>query len=130
MHLGNKTLVDFNRGGAPLAEIVTEPDFRSPAEAKEFLTQLKLIARYLGVSDADMEKGQLRCDANISLRKKGEKGFPPYKVEVKNINDKIHPAKNFQSRISSAKMMGLTPEKVQSFFENNKKAPSNMLRAL
>jgi aspartyl-tRNA(Asn)/glutamyl-tRNA(Gln) amidotransferase subunit B len=85
MHVGGKTLVDFNRGGAPLAEIVTEPDFRSPQEAKEFLIQLRLMARYLGVSDADMEKGQLRCDANISLRPKSDKKLYP-KTEVKNLN--------------------------------------------
>ena len=85
MHLAEQTLVDFNRGGAPLAEIVTEPDFRSPQEAKEFLTQLRLIARYLGVSDADMEKGQLRCDANISLRPKKDKKLYA-KTEVKNLN--------------------------------------------
>ncbi len=85
MHVGDQTLVDFNRGGAPLAEIVTEPDFRSPQEAKEFLTQLRLMARYLGVSDADMEKGQLRCDANISLRPKSDKKLYP-KTEVKNLN--------------------------------------------
>lgn len=85
IHQGDKTLVDFNRGGAPLAEIVTEPDFRSPQEAKEFLTQLRLIARYLGVSDADMEKGQLRCDANISLRPLKDKKLYA-KTEVKNLN--------------------------------------------
>lgn len=85
IHIADKTLVDFNRGGAPLAEIVTEPDFRKPQEAKEFLTQLRLLARYLGVSDADMEKGHLRCDANISLRPKGDTKYYP-KTEIKNLN--------------------------------------------
>lgn len=90
-----KTCVDFNRGGTPLIEIVTEPDFRSPQEAKVFLQELRLIARYLGVSDADMEKGHLRCDANISLRKHKEDGtldgamFNP-KTEIKNINSFRH----------------------------------------
>ena len=85
IHQDGKTLVDFNRGGTPLAEIVTRPDFKSPKEAKEFLTELRLIARYLGVSDADMEKGHLRCDANISLRPAGDHDFYP-KTEVKNMN--------------------------------------------
>lgn len=85
VHQDGKTLVDFNRGGTPLAEIVTQPDFKSPTEAKEFLMQLRLIARYLGVSDADMEKGNLRCDANISLRPVGDHDFYP-KTEIKNLN--------------------------------------------
>jgi len=80
------SLVDYNRAGVPLLEIVSEPDIRSSEEAKIYLQHLQNIMRYLGVSDADMEKGHLRCDANISLRKKGENNFPPYKVEVKNMN--------------------------------------------
>lgn len=83
--VNDSTLVDFNRGGTPLAEIVSEPDFRSPAQAKAFLQELRLIARYLDVSDADMEKGQLRCDANISLRPVGDNKLYP-KTEIKNIN--------------------------------------------
>jgi aspartyl-tRNA(Asn)/glutamyl-tRNA(Gln) amidotransferase subunit B len=82
----NYSLVDYNRAGVPLLEIVSEPDIRSSEEAKVYLQELQNIMRYLGVSDADMEKGHLRCDANISLRKEGETGFPPYKVEVKNMN--------------------------------------------
>jgi aspartyl-tRNA(Asn)/glutamyl-tRNA(Gln) amidotransferase subunit B len=79
------TAVDYNRGGTPLMEIVTEPEFRSPTVAKRFLKELQMIARYLKVSDADMEKGQLRCDVNISLRPMGtEKLFP--KTEIKNVN--------------------------------------------
>lgn len=86
IHEGNVTLVDLNRAGVPLLEIVTEPDFRSPAEAKDFLQDLRNIVRYLGVSDADMEKGHLRCDANISLREAGTIDLPDYKVEIKNLN--------------------------------------------
>lgn len=85
IHKNGKTLVDFNRGGTPLAEIVTKPDFRRPADAKAFLQELRLIARYLGVSDADMEKGHLRCDANISLRPIGDTKLYS-KIEVKNLN--------------------------------------------
>ncbi len=85
IHKDNKTLVDYNRAGTPLAEIVTKPDFKSPKETREFLQQLRLIARYLGVSDADMEKGHLRCDANISLRPIGDHDLYP-KTEIKNLN--------------------------------------------
>lgn len=86
-----KTYVDFNRSGTPLLETVTEPDFRTPQEAKIFLVELRLLARALGISDADMEKGQLRCDANISLREVDEKGVPVSatlnpKTEIKNMN--------------------------------------------
>lgn len=87
----NSTLVDFNRAGVPLLEIVTEPDFRSPIEAKTFLQELQAIMRTVGVSHADMEKGYMRCDANVSLLEIGEDNMPLKagynpKIEIKNLN--------------------------------------------
>ncbi len=79
------TLIDYNRAGTPLAEIVTHPDFRTPQEAKKFLQELRLLMRTIGVSNADMEKGQMRCDANISLREEGSNILHP-KTEIKNLN--------------------------------------------
>ena len=79
------SLVDLNRAGTPLMEIVTEPDFRTPAEAKAFLQELRKLARYLQVSEADMEKGHLRADANISMREAGAKELGA-KAELKNLN--------------------------------------------
>jgi len=80
------TLVDFNRAGVPLMELVTEPDFQSGAEARIFCQKLQQICRYLGISDADMEKGNMRCEANVSLYKEGKDKLSGVKVEVKNIN--------------------------------------------
>src|SRR5271168_5305753 len=80
-----KTAIDLNRTGVPLAEIVSEPDMRSPEEAHEYLTRLKEIILYTGVSDCNMEEGSLRCDANISVRPRGQKEFGT-KTEVKNVN--------------------------------------------
>lgn len=80
------SLVDYNRAGAPLLEIVTEPDIETAEEARIFLTELRNIVRYVGASSADMEKGTMRCEPNISVRKPGEEDLPNYKVEVKNIN--------------------------------------------
>src|SRR5271166_4145915 len=81
----HKTAVDLNRTGVPLAEIVSEPDMRSAEEAYEYLTRLKELILYTGVSDCNMEEGSLRCDANISIRPRGQKEFGT-KTEVKNVN--------------------------------------------
>ena len=81
----NYSLIDFNRGGTPLMEIVTEPDIKTPIQAKTFLQELRQIMRYLDISEADMEKGHLRCDANISLRPIGDQKLYP-KTEIKNLN--------------------------------------------
>ncbi len=80
-----ETLVDFNRAGIPLMELVTEPDFRTGEEVREFGESLQRILRYIGASNADMEKGEMRVEVNISLRPEGAKEFGT-KVEVKNIN--------------------------------------------
>ncbi len=79
------TLVDLNRAGVPLLEIVTEPDLRSSQEAYNYLTEVRKLVRYLDICDGNMEEGSMRCDANISVRLKGAKEFGT-KVEVKNMN--------------------------------------------
>src|SRR6202049_2466271 len=79
------TAIDLNRSGVPLIEIVSEPDIASPAEAYEYLTRLKEIILYTGVSDFNMEEGSLRCDANVSVRLRGHKQFGT-KTEIKNVN--------------------------------------------
>ena len=84
------SFVDYNRGGVPLAEIVSEPDLRSPGEAREYVTSLRRLVRYLGVSDGDMERGSMRVDANISLQKTdaatGEILYWGERAEIKNMN--------------------------------------------
>ncbi len=84
-HSITKTLCDYNRSGSPLMEIVTEPDFRSKDDVLEYLKELQKIMRFVGASDADMEKGQLRCDVNISLRLFGAHEYGN-RVEIKNLN--------------------------------------------
>ena len=79
------TLIDLNRAGVPLLEIVSEPDMRSPEEAYQYLSEIRKLVRYLDICDGNMEEGSLRCDANVSVRLKGAKAFGQ-KVEVKNMN--------------------------------------------
>jgi aspartyl-tRNA(Asn)/glutamyl-tRNA(Gln) amidotransferase subunit B len=87
LHTGNSSLIDFNRSVVPLVEIVTEPDFDNAKDVKAYLQNLQQIVRYLRVSDADMEKGQMRLEPNISISLDiNAKTLPNYKVEVKNIN--------------------------------------------
>ncbi|HEX6907725.1 MAG TPA: Asp-tRNA(Asn)/Glu-tRNA(Gln) amidotransferase subunit GatB, partial [Terriglobales bacterium] len=81
----DKTCLDLNRCGVPLIEIVSEPDLATPGEAFEYLTRLKEIILYTGVSDCNMEEGSLRCDANVSVRPRGQEKFGT-KTEVKNVN--------------------------------------------
>jgi aspartyl-tRNA(Asn)/glutamyl-tRNA(Gln) amidotransferase subunit B len=84
-HRGDYSLIDVNRSGVPLMEVVSEPELSSPEEARDYLIRLRTILRYLGVSTGNMEEGSFRCDANISIRPLDSKEFLP-KVEVKNMN--------------------------------------------
>lgn len=86
LHSQGRTLIDFNRSGVPLVEIVTEPDFQEVGEVRDFAQKLQQLFRYLGVSEANMEKGDMRLEANISVREVGTKVLPDYRVELKNIN--------------------------------------------
>ncbi|MDF1497044.1 MAG: Asp-tRNA(Asn)/Glu-tRNA(Gln) amidotransferase subunit GatB [Patescibacteria group bacterium] len=110
------TLVDYNRSSTPLLEIVTEPDFRSPAEAKYFLQELRAIMRAIKVSNADMEKGQMRCDVNISMLEVDDEGFPTKstlnpRTEVKNLNSfrAVERAIAYETQRQSALYASMTP---------------------
>lgn len=85
VHEGGYTYIDYNRGGVPLIEIVTEPDISSPGEAKEYIEKLQLIMRFIGVSDCKMQEGSMRCDVNVSLRPVGSKTLGT-RAEIKNMN--------------------------------------------
>jgi aspartyl-tRNA(Asn)/glutamyl-tRNA(Gln) amidotransferase subunit B len=85
IHLAQTSLVNFNRAGVPLMEIVGEPDLRSADDAREYFTRLRAILQYAGINNGDMESGQLRCDANVSIRPEGSTTYGT-KVEIKNMN--------------------------------------------
>jgi len=87
-HEHGQRLIDFNRCGVPLVEMVTGPDLRSADEAAQYIIRLRQLLRWLDISEADMEKGHLRCDANVSIRPKGADYLNP-KTEIKNVNSKI-----------------------------------------
>jgi aspartyl-tRNA(Asn)/glutamyl-tRNA(Gln) amidotransferase subunit B len=95
----SRTCLDFNRAGTPLVEIVTEPDIRSAAEAFAFLTEIRRLVRWIGVCDGNMEEGSLRCDANVSIRKKGDTRLGT-RVEIKNLNSVRHVRKAIEYEIS------------------------------
>ncbi|MBQ3417374.1 MAG: Asp-tRNA(Asn)/Glu-tRNA(Gln) amidotransferase subunit GatB [Ruminococcus sp.] len=92
IHNHGDTFVDYNRGGVPLIEIVTEPDFRSVDEAKEYVERLQQIMRYIGVSDCRMQEGSMRCDVNISVRPEGSEKLGT-RTEIKNMNSITNIAK-------------------------------------
>lgn len=94
----NETLIDLNRCGTPLLEIVSEPDLRSPAEAVAYLSKLRQLVRYLGISDGNMEEGSFRCDANISVRPRGQQTYGT-RTELKNINSFSHVQKALKFEI-------------------------------
>lgn len=85
VHENGYTYIDYNRGGVPLIEIVSEPDISSPEEAKEYMTKLQILMRYIGVSDCKMQEGSMRCDVNVSLRPWGQKEYGT-RAEIKNMN--------------------------------------------
>lgn len=99
VHKNGHTYVDLNRGGVPLIEIVTEPDFRAVEEVREYLERLQSIMRYIGVSDCRMQEGSLRCDVNISLRPAGTEEFGT-RVEIKNMNSLTFIEKAMRSEIN------------------------------
>lgn len=111
---GSQTLVDFNRVGIPLIEIVSEPDIRTPEEAKAYLEKLKAIMQYCEISDCKMEEGSLRCDANISLRPYGQEPFGT-KRELKNMNSFSNVKRALEyEQIAQAELLDSGQEVIQS----------------
>jgi len=128
------SLIDFNRSGVPLVEIVTEPDIINGEQAKEYGQKLRQILRYLDIANCKMAEGGLRLEANISLRKPDETSLPPYKVEVKNINSFkfLEQAINYeierqteildQGKVPVQETRGWNPNKGETFSQRTKEA--------
>ncbi|QQE74969.1 Asp-tRNA(Asn)/Glu-tRNA(Gln) amidotransferase subunit GatB [Brevibacillus composti] len=124
---GGDSLVDFNRVGVPLIEIVSEPDLRSPEEARAYLEKLKAIIQYTGVSDVRMEQGSLRCDANVSIRPVGQAEFGT-KTELKNMNSFRNVQVALEYEVERQKEVvtsgGKIVQETRRWDENNKKTIS------
>ncbi len=99
VHSGDKTLIDYNRSGVPLIEIVTEPDFHSSRQVKEYLENLRLIMKTIGISDCKMQEGSMRCDVNISVKRNGDTK-PGTKTEIKNMSSFSFIEKAIESEFS------------------------------
>ncbi|MDD2565741.1 MAG: Asp-tRNA(Asn)/Glu-tRNA(Gln) amidotransferase subunit GatB [Candidatus Gracilibacteria bacterium] len=130
VHAGTKTLCDYNRAGGPLMEIVTEPDFRSKEEVIAYLEELQKIIRFSGASNADMDKGQLRCDVNISLRLHGENVLNN-RVEIKNMNSFAAIGRAIDTEFKRQVKLYEKGEKVEQETRgwNDEKGISNSLRS-
>jgi aspartyl-tRNA(Asn)/glutamyl-tRNA(Gln) amidotransferase subunit B len=119
---GDATLIDFNRSSVPLVEIVTEPDFHGIEQVKEYLKELQKIVRYLGISDADMEKGTMRCEPSISLSTDPNK-LASYRVEIKNINSFKFAERAIEYEIKRQTELlnsGVVPEQETRGYDENK----------
>ena len=125
----NNSQIDFNRSGAPLIEIVTEPVLTHPIQAKIFIQRIKQIVNYITISNAEMEQGKLRCDANISIKKKGVKKFGT-KTEIKNINSFRNVQKAIESEIKRQHQLLENGHKVEqaSLTWNNEKNTAEIMR--
>ena len=125
----NNSQVDFNRSGAPLIEIVTEPVLTHPIQAKIFIQRIKQIVNYIAISNAEMEQGKLRCDANISIKKKGANKFGT-KTEIKNINSFRNVQKAIESEIKRQHQLLEDGKKVEqaSLTWNNEKNTAEIMR--